>query len=254
MVKNKKTKKKISAIVQARMTSTRLPGKVLMDIEGKPMLWHILNRLSFSKILDDIILAIPDTKPNNILEKFAKDNGVKYFRGNEEDVLFRYYKAAKKFKCDIIARISADNPLIDPQIIDLVVKKHLISSADYTSNDLKKTFPLGLDVEVFNFKVLEKAQKEAKENYQREHVTPYIYEHPEIFRIAVIENTKNLSHLRWTVDEKADLDLVKEIYKRLYKKEKVFLMDDIVVLLKQYPKLMNINKDVKQKAIWQTQK
>ena len=251
MVKNKKTKKKISAIVQARMTSTRLPGKVLMDIEGKPMLWHILNRLSFSKILDDIILAIPDTKPNNILEKFDKDNGVKYFRGNEEDVLFRYYKAAKKFKCDIIARISADNPLIDPQIIDLVVKKHLISSADYTSNDLKKTFPLGLDVEVFNFKVLEKAQKEAKEDYQREHVTPYIYKNPEIFKIQNIKAERRLRYLeiRLTVDTKKDLRLIREIYKRLYKPKKIFYTEEIINLLNNHKELVRINEKVRQKSL-----
>jgi spore coat polysaccharide biosynthesis protein SpsF (cytidylyltransferase family) len=251
MVKNKKTKKKISAIVQARMTSTRLPGKVLMDIEGKPMLWHIINRLRFSKKLNDIILAIPDTKKNDILEKFAKDNKIKYFRGNENDVLSRYYETAKKFKCEVIIRITGDDPLVDPQIIDFTVKKHLKSDTDYTSNNLKRTFPLGLDIEVFNFEVLERAYKEAKENYQREHVTAYIYEHPEIFKLQNVDAKGKLRKpsLRLTVDTKEDLKLIREIYRRLYKEGKIFLMEDILALLKLHPELVEINKDVKQKEI-----
>ncbi|PIU55548.1 MAG: acylneuraminate cytidylyltransferase [Deltaproteobacteria bacterium CG07_land_8_20_14_0_80_38_7] len=221
-MEKKKPKFKIGAIIQARMTSTRLPGKVLMDIEGKPMLWHVVNRLKFSEKLDDIILAIPNTKKNNILEKFAKDNKVKYFRGSEEDVLSRYYKTAKKFKCDLIVRITSDCPLIDPQIVDLVIEKHLKLNADYTSNTLKRTFPRGLGVEVFNFKVLKKAQKEAKEDYQREHVTPYIYKNPEIFKIQNIKAERRLRYLeiRLTVDTKKDLRLIREIYKRLYKPKK----------------------------------
>ena len=248
------TKKKIAAIIQARMTSTRLPCKVLMDIEGKPMLWHVVNRLKFSEKLDDIILAIPDTKESNVLEQFSKENKLKYFKGSEDDVLSRYYEAAKKFKCDVVVRITSDCPLIDPQVVDLVIEKHLNSGADYTSNVFKRTFPRGLDTEVFNFRTLKKIHKESKEPYQREGVNEYIYENQGMFRLASVECDKDFSYMRWTVDEIKDLEFVREIYKRLYKKEKVFLMDDIVVLLKQYPKLMNINKDVKQKAIWQTQK
>lgn len=215
---------KIGGIIQARMTSTRLPCKVLMDIEGKPMLWHVINRLKFSEKLNDIILAIPDTKENDILEKFAKDNKIKYFRGSEEDVLSRYYETAKKFKCDVIVRITSDCPLIDPKIVDFVIGKHLGSDADYTSNTLKRTFPRGLDVEVFNFKVLERAHKEVTESYQREHVTPYIYKHPEIFKLQNIEAKGKLRrpNLRLTVDTKEDLQLIREIYKHLYKPREVF--------------------------------
>jgi len=250
-MEKKKPKFKIGAIIQARMTSTRLPGKVLMDIEGKPMLWHVVNRLKFSEKLDDIILAIPNTKKNNILEKFAKDNKVKYFRGSEEDVLSRYYKTAKKFKCDLIVRITSDCPLIDPQIVDLVIEKHLKLNADYTSNTLKRTFPRGLDVEVFNFKVLKKAQKEAKEDYQREHVTPYIYKNPEIFKIQNIKAERRLRYLeiRLTVDTKKDLRLIREIYKRLYKPKKIFYTEEIIDLLDKYPELIKINANVQQKAL-----
>jgi len=250
-MEKKKPKFKIGAIIQARMTSTRLPGKVLMDIEGKPMLWHVVNRLKFSEKLDDIILAIPNTKKNNILEKFAKDNKVKYFRGSEEDVLSRYYKTAKKFKCDLIVRITSDCPLIDPQIVDLVIEKHLKLNADYTSNTLKRTFPRGLDVEVFNFKVLKKAQKEAKEDYQREHVTPYIYKNPEIFKIQNIKAERRLRYLeiRLTVDTKKDLRLIREIYKRLYKPKKIFYTEEIINLLNNHKELVRINEKVRQKSL-----
>ncbi len=243
----KNINKKTVAIIEARIGSSRLPEKVLMDIEGKPMLWHILNRLKFSEKFDDIILAIPNTKENDILEKFAKENNLKYFRGKECDVLSRYYEAAKRFKCDIVVRVTADNPLLDPQIVDLIIEKHLNSGADYTSNNLKRTFPIGLDIEVFNFKILETAFKEAKESYQREHVTSYIREHPEEFYLINVENNEDLSYMRWTVDEIKDLEFVRQIYKGLYREKKIFLMKDILAFLKQHPKLMEINKNVKQK-------
>ena len=244
-------KRKIAAIIQARITSTRLPGKVLMDIEGKPMLWHVINRLKFSEKLDNIILAIPDTKESDVLEKFVKENNIKYFRGSKEDVLSRYYETAKKFKIDVIVRITSDCPLIDPKIVDLVIQKHLDSETDYTSNTLERTFPRGLDVEVFNFKVLEKTQKEARKNYQREHVTPYIYEHPEIFELQHIEAKGKLRRpdLRLTVDTKEDLQLIKEIYRRLYKPKKIFYGEKIIDLLKKHQQLTLINKNIKQKII-----
>jgi len=242
-------KRKIAAIIQARITSTRLPGKVLMDIEGKPMLWHVINRLKLSKKINEIILAIPNTKENDILEKFAKDNKVKYFKGSEEDVLSRYYEAAKEFKSDIVVRITSDCPLIDPQVVDLVIEKHLNSGADYTSNVLQRTFPRGLDVEVFNFKVLEKTQKEARKNYQREHVTPYICENPKIFKLQNIKAKGKLRRpeLRLTVDTKEDLKLIREIYRHLYKLRKIFYTEEIIDLFNNHQELIKINEKVRQK-------
>jgi len=251
MVKNKNKKKKITAIIQARMTSTRLPKKVLMSIEGKPMLWHVINRLKFSKEINKIILTIPNTRENDILEKFAKDNKLKYFRGDEEDVLSRYYKTAKKFKSSIVLRVTSDNPLIDSKIVDELIKKHLSNRADYTSNNLKKTFPRGLSIEVFNFNVLEKAFREAKEDYQREHVTSYIYEHPEIFELQNIEAKGKLRRpdLRLTVDTKEDLKLIREIYRYLYNPGKIFYTEEIINLLNSHPELVQINKNIKQKNL-----
>lgn len=242
---------KVTAIIQARMISTRLPGKVLMKIEGKPMLWHVVNRLKFSEKFDDIILAIPDKKESDVLEEFARKNKIKYFRGSEENVLLRYYKTAKKFKIDAIVRITSDCPLIDPKIVDLIIEKHLNSDADYTSNTLERTFPRGLDVEVFNFKVLEKAQKEAKESYQREHVTPYICENINVFKFQNIEAKGKLRRpeLRLTVDTKEDLKLIREIYSCLYKPGKIFHTEEIIDLLNNHQELIKINEKVRQKKL-----
>ena len=247
----KKIKLKIAAILQTRVGSTRLPEKVLMDIAGKPMVWHVIHRLKFSNNLNDIILAIPDTKENDVLKKFAKDHKIKYFRGAEEDVLSRYYETAKKFNCNIIVRITSDCPLIDPKIVDLIIEKHLNSDADYTSNTLKRTFPRGLDVEVFNFRVLEKTHKEAKEDYQREHVTPYIFNHPEIFKLQNItaEGKLKRQEIRLTVDTKEDLKLIREIYKHFYKIKKIFYTEEIIDLFDRYPQLIEINAKIQQKSL-----
>lgn len=242
-------KKRIIAVVQTRMGSTRLVGKVLKKIRGKPMIWHVVNRLRFSKNINDIILAIPNTKENDILEKFAQDNKIKCFRGSEQDVLSRYYQAAKEYKGEVIVRITSDCPLIDPQIVDLVIEKHLDSGVDYTSNTLKRTFPRGLDAEVFDFKVLEKNYKEAKKDSEKEHVTPYTYLHPEIFSLQNIEAEGKLRRPEFwlTVDTKEDLELVREIYKRLYKPSKIFYTEEIIDLLDKHFKLLKINSHIRQK-------
>lgn len=240
---------KICAIVQARMGSSRLPGKVLAMILRKPMVWYVVNRLKLSKKLNEIILSIPDSKENNVLEQFAKSNKIKCFRGSEEDVLSRYYETAKKFKSDTIVRITSDCPLIDSEIVDKVVEEHLQSKTDYTANVLKRTYPRGLDVEVLTFEALEKSFKEARTKAHREHVTLYIREHPEKFKRVSVENEKDFSHFRWTVDRRGDLEFVREVYKRLYKGGKIFLMAEIIKLLKEEPELLEINKNIKRKKI-----
>lgn len=240
---------KISAIIQARMTSQRLPGKVMADICSKPMIWHIVDRLRHSKKIDEIILAIPDIKESDGLEEFAKSHKIKYFRGSENDVLSRYYGAAKKFACDVIIRITGDCPLIDPQIIDLIIEKHLGSKADYTSNCQQRTFPRGLDAEVFNFDVLKRVFESAKADDEKEHVTLYIEKHAKNFKLASVAGEKNLSHLRLTVDEKKDIDFVREIYENLYREDKIFLLDEILELLKKRPDLTAINENIRQKEL-----
>jgi len=242
---------KVVAVVQARVGSTRLPGKVLEDISGKPMLWHVLNRLRLSNRLSDIVLAIPDSEPNNRLEDFAKEFSFHYCKGSEEDVLSRYYGAAIKFGADVIVRLTSDCPLIDPRVTDKVIEEHLNSDADYTSSAIKRTFPRGLDTEVFNFAALERAHREAKQDYEREHVSPYIYQHPSLFQLKSVEATGKLMRpdLRLTVDTEEDLKLIREIFKRLQRNGQVFYIEDVINLLDKHPELVAINAHVRQKEL-----
>jgi len=244
----KKEDDNIVAIIQARMCSTRLPGKVMKDISGKPMLWHVIYRVKYSKLINKIVVATSTNKEDDIIENFCKENRILFYRGDEEDVLKRYYEAAKIYNGNKIVRITSDCPLIDPEIVDIVIKEHLKDGVDYTSNTIERTFPRGLDTEVFNFETLKRANEMAKEKYQREHVTIFIYENPHLFKIKNVRNFKDLSHLRWTVDEERDLIFVREIYKRLYKGN-IFFMRDILEVLEKEPDLKRINEMVKQKPV-----
>lgn len=239
---------KVEAIIQARVTSTRLPGKVLKDIVGKPMLWHLLNRLRSANRIDNVILAIPRSTQNDKLENFAKELKLPCFRGSEDDVLSRYYEAAVEFGAEVIVRITSDCPLIDPWVTDTVIAAHLNSDADYTSN---RGFPRGLDTEVFNLDALNRAYKEANRNYEREHVTPYIYQHPNLFKIESVEANGKLRRpdLRLTVDTEEDLRLIREIFKRLYRDGRIFYTEDVIDLLDKNPKLVAINAHVAQKKL-----
>jgi spore coat polysaccharide biosynthesis protein SpsF len=237
---------KIASIIQARMGSTRLPGKVLMEIEGKPMLWHVVERTKQAEKIDEVILAIPDTKENDVLEDFALKNNIKYYRGSEENVLSRYYKTAKEFKIDFIVRITSDCPLIDPAVVDLVVEKYFEHKVDFCINTF---FPIGFGVEIFSLEALEKSYKEAKDPIEIEHPDEYIIRHPKLFTRFNVENRKDLSYLRCTVDEIKDLNFVREVYKRLYSKKKIFCMEDILSLLEKHSELIEINKGVRQKII-----
>ena len=236
---------KIIAIVQARMASTRLPGKVMTKISGKNMLWHVVKRVQYAKKIDDIVVATTSLKEDEKILKLTSEMGVKSYAGSEDDVLDRCYKAAKKYHADIIVRITGDCPVMDPHIVDKVVQYFLENRYDYVSNTIKPTYPDGLDVEVFSYNALEKAWKEAKLLSEREHVTPYFKKHPEKFRVGNVENDVDLSHLRWTVDENKDLEFIKEIFQRLYNKKSIFFMEDILQLLEEYPELKEINAEFK---------
>jgi len=247
------SKEKVVAIIQARMGSTRLPGKVMMDIIGRPMLWHVGNRVSNSRLVDKIVVATSITKQNDCIESFCKKNEIDFYRGSEENVLDRYYQTAKNFKADIIARITADCPLIDPEVIDKVILSYLNNRNffDGTSNTIDRTYPRGMDVEVISFEALKKCWKKADEQYQKEHLTPYIYEHSEIFNLKNVKHEKDLSDLRLTVDEEKDLELIRKIYSKLYKEDDIFYLNDIIKLFKENPELIAINKKVKQKPVKQ---
>jgi spore coat polysaccharide biosynthesis protein SpsF len=207
---------KIIAIVQARLGASRLPGKTMMDIMGKPMLWHVINRLKQSRRLTDIVIATTTNEKDKAIIRLARESNVKNYAGSEEDVLDRYYQAAIKFKADIIVRITSDCPLIDPEIVDKVIEYFLSGNFDFVSNTMQPTYPDGLDTEVFSLGSLQRVWKEAKLKSEREHVTPYLWKHPELFIIGNVKNDTDLSRFRWTVDIDEDLQFVREIYQRLY--------------------------------------
>ena len=236
--------KKIIAIIQARLDSTRLPRKALINILGKPLIIHLLERVKESKKIDDIIAATTDRKVDDELVKVLKNQGVKVFRGSNKDVLDRYYQAATKYCADVIVRVTGDCPLIDPNIIDLIIQHYLDNDFDYVTNIIVPTYPDGLDVEIFSYETLKKTWEESKLLSEREHVTPYIKKHPEIFRLNNFKNSVDWSHLRWTVDQKEDLKFVIEIYKRLYNKKPLFLMKDILQILDEEPELKEINSRI----------
>lgn len=234
----------ITAIVQARMGSTRLPGKVLIDIQGKPLLEHVMDRVGMTRLIDRIVIATTVNEKDKAVIEFAKNLSIPYYVGSEDDVLDRFYQAARKFGANIIVRITPDCPMIDPHVIDEVIERYLKGDYDYVANTLKRTYPDGLDVEVFSYKALEKAWKEARWFSEREHVTPYIWKNPDKFRLSTVESEVNLSHLRWTVDEESDLQFVREVYRHIYKEGDIFYMEDVLNLLAKHPELKQINQGI----------
>lgn len=236
----------IGVILQARVGSTRLPKKVLKPILGKTAIEREIERIKKIKLCQKVILAIPDGKKDDPLEKIGKKIKVLVYRGSENNVLDRYYQAAKKFNLTDIVRLTGDCPLIDWQVCDEVISFYLQNKYDYVSNVWPPTFPDGLDIEVFSFQVLEKAWENAKLKSEMEHVTPYITNHPEIFKAGnLIRNGNDLSDLRLTLDEPKDLILIRKVYEALYKKKKYFVLSDILKLFKEKPELLKINQNIK---------
>ena len=244
---------KLVAIIQARMGSTRLPGKVMKEILGKSVILWDLDRISPSKLIDEIVVAIPYGKENDVIVDTIKEYNDQIIttRGSEDDVLDRYYQAAVQSNADVVVRITSDCPLIDPFVIDNIIEHFLDEDCDYCSNSLIRTYPRGLDVEVFSFKALEDAWNETKKDYEREHVTPYIIENPDKFKLLNVANDIDLSHLRWTLDTKEDFEFIDAVYKRIYPKKQLFAMDDVLELLGREPELIEINKHIEQKQVYQ---
>lgn len=244
---------KVVAIIQARMGSTRLPGKVMKEILGKPVILWDLDRISISKLIDEIVVAIPYGKENDVIADTIKKYNDKIVttRGSEDDVLDRYYQAAVKADADVVVRITSDCPLIDPVVINQVIEQFLDNDCDYCSNSLIRSYPRGLDTEVFSFKALEEAWNEATKDSEREHVTPYIIENPDKFKLLNVANSSDLSHLRWTLDTKEDFEFINAIYERIFPKKQLFLMDDVLKLMDKEPELIDINRYIEQKVLSQ---
>lgn len=235
---------KIIAVIQARMGSTRLPGKVLADIEGKPLVWHIYHRLQKIPSISEIIISTTNNLKDKQLIEFAKNEKIQYFAGSEDDLIDRIYKTGKKFNCDIILKINADSPLIDINMIEKGINKFLTSKEkpDLVTNCVEETFPEGMQYAIFNFKTIENLWNTLNEDFWREFFYRFMIENKEKFFIINLKNYSDLSKLRWTVDYKEDLEFVKIIYKKLFPKNEFFGMSEILNLLDENPGIKKINE------------
>ncbi len=226
------------------MGSSRLPGKVMQKIDNSfTVIDYVIQQLKSSKRIDKILIATTNLKEDDIICDHLFSQNIEYFRGSSDDVLDRYFQCAKKKSADIIVRITADNPLIDPNIVDSVILDYENNDCDYASNTLLRTFPYGTEVEVFSFKTLQMAWKKAKKPSEREHVTPFIFKPQNNFNLRSIKHFQNLSHLRYTVDRIEDLILVKKIIKNVH--DRPILLKDILQLYKTNPNIFKINEKVK---------
>lgn len=239
-----KKKLNILAIIQARVSSSRLPGKVLKLILGKPMLEYQIERINHSKNIDKLIVATSDGNEDDGIEELCNRIGIFCFRGSLDNVLDRFYSAAEEFKPEHVVRLTGDCPLADPDLIDKLIDFYRKENCDYASNCNPPTLPDGLDAEIFSFDALKTAWQNAKFSSELEHVTPYIRNHPECFTLSSWLNPEDLSHLRWTVDESADFDLVKSIYEQLYSNNTIFKTKDILRHLESNSELSKINDDI----------
>jgi glutamate-1-semialdehyde aminotransferase/spore coat polysaccharide biosynthesis protein SpsF (cytidylyltransferase family) len=230
------------ALIQARMGSSRFPGKVLQDLSGRPMLWHVVNRVRKARNVDRVVVATTDLEVDDPVAWFCEQEGIGCFRGSEQDVLDRFYQAAKANHADVVVRITADCPLIDPSVIERVLARFQRGDCDYVCNIIRYTYPDGLDTEVFSFGALERAWREASKPSEREHVTPYL--RMDKFRVANVESEVPVSpaQYRWTVDRPADLDFVRKVYAASSKKGE-FGFRDIFDLLKERPDLATIQAE-----------
>lgn len=238
-------------ISQARMGSTRTPGKVLMEVLGKPLLQYQIERLRCVRNVADFVIATTSNEADDDIVRLCQRLGCTVFRGSETDVLGRYYETAKRYHADTVVRVTADCPIIDPLVVEQVLDFYLKrkDSYDYVSNTRFRTFPRGMDTEVFSFQVLEEAFGGASLPYEREHVTPFFYTHPERYRIGEVRHRINLSHHRWTVDTREDFELIRRIISALYPRSTGFSMEDTLNLLEKHPDWTRINSDIPQKTL-----
>lgn len=228
------------AIIQARMGSSRLPGKVMADLGGRPMIQCVVSRAERAQNLDAVLVATSDQPGDDELAQYCQHAGIRCFRGSENDVLDRYYHAARHAEADVVVRLTADCPLLAPEVIDLVVANFREGGFDYVSNTLECTYPDGLDTEVFQREALERSWREATLKSEREHVTPYIHQHPDRFRLKNVAQKDDYSALRWTVDEPQDLEFVRAIYLRAGDPI-AFGMQTVLDLMREYPELGQLN-------------
>ncbi len=229
------------AIIQARMGSTRLPGKVLADICGQPLLRRLIQRVVAVPQIDDVVVATTTESTDDVLSNWCIENSISVFRGSPDDVLDRFWQCAQRHKSEFIVRVTADDPLKDSEIIGKALELcNSTPEVDYASNTLEPTYPEGLDIEVMRYRALERAANEARLPSEREHVTPYIWKHPDIFVLRNFGMQPDLSNWRWTVDKPADLELVRRIYAQ-FSDQPLVSYRDVIAWLNDHPEILAIN-------------
>lgn len=242
---------KIVAIVQARMASARLPGKVLADIEGEPMLAREVERVLRAEFVHRLVIATTNETEDEPIVDLCRDRGFEFYRGSSLDVLDRYYQAARLHNAEIVVRLTGDCPLIDPGLIDQTIADFRAAEppVDFAANRLptEKSFPVGTDTEVCSFAALERAWSEATQPHHREHVMPYLYEDPERFRILLVRSDTDYSHYRWTVDTEQDLELVRQVF-AYFGRLNDFAWTEVLDLFEAQPELMSLNAGVEHRS------
>jgi len=241
---------KVVLITQARMTSTRLPGKVLKEVLGKSLLEYHVERLLQVKNADEVVVATTTNDTDVPIVELCKGLGVACFRGSEQDVLSRFYGAATEHGADVIVRVTSDCPLIDPGVINRVIARFhdRLEGVDYISNTLERTFPRGMDTEVVTMSALDEANREATETPDREHVTRFVYVHPERYRIENVAFESDQSGHRWTVDTPEDFELIRLMLEALYVAKPRFTLEDCLDMSSKHPEWSRINRHIKQKS------
>lgn len=250
-MKNNKASLRRVATIEARMASKRLPGKILKDLVGKPSLERLVERVRRSKLVDEVVVATTVNPSDDAVEAWAKKAGISFYRGSEEDVLLRVLNAATHYRAEIIVELTGDCPLLDPGLIDQAISYYLEHDFDYASNSLTRCYPRGFDVQVFSRKVLEEVNQLTQDPADREHVSLYIYEHPEHFKLGSVLAPDELyaPDLRLCVDTPEDFKVVETIYQNLYPAKPNFDAYDVIRFLKSRSDLLALNAHVQQKPV-----
>lgn len=240
----------VGAVVRARIASSRLPGKTLLEAAGKTMLEHTLERLARSRLLGPIVVATTVLPEDDAVVDLCRAVGVPCFRGSADDVLDRVYSCAKEYAMEHVAHFGADNPLIDPAVCDEILEVYVSGSWDYVTNNLPPTYPDGQEVEVTSFDVLERVWADAREPHHREHMLTYLWEHRGRFRIRNVERRPSLADERWTLDHPEDYELVRAIFEALYPSRPGFSVDDVLGFLDARPELREVNAHLRCAYPW----
>ena len=234
------------------MNSSRLPGKVLKDLSGRPMLAWVVERARRAQSVDEVAVATTTDPSDDPVETWCLAQGVRFYRGSQFDVLDRYYQAARAFDAGVVVRITADCPLIDPQLIDLVLDGFFHAGADFAANRLPppwhRTYPIGLDTEVCTFSALERAWREAAEPFEREHVMPYLYDTQGRFKVVVVDHQPDYGDLRWTVDTPEDLELLRRVF-AAFPDPLSAGWKDVLALFEREPQLAELNAGIRHKTM-----